>query len=92
MNGQIIVKADRAGGEEETKMTNRGGCGRGRQGRGRGRESDTQSSWNSQNNQNRQSTRSYTQEEWQNMSYSDRNWVIRERERVQTARMVASML
>jgi hypothetical protein len=26
------------------------------------------------------------------MSYSDRNWVIRERERVQTARMVASML
>jgi len=91
-NGQQGRAGRGRGRNQNGRNTNRGGRGRGRQGRGRGRDSNNQSSWGNHSGQNRSQTRSYTQEEWQNMSYQERNRVMRERERVQTARVVASML
>jgi len=71
---------------------NRGrGRGRGgRGGRGRGRGNQNPSSNNSVNSGS--STRSYSREEWQNLSQQQKNRIYRERERLETARTVAALL
>jgi hypothetical protein len=71
---------------------NRGrGRGRGgRGGRGRGRGNQNPGSNNSVNSGS--STRSYSREEWQNLSQQQKNRIYRERERLETARTVAALL
>jgi hypothetical protein len=59
------------------------GCGRGRQ-RSGGR--------NSNNNNNDTGSRSYSQQEWKNFTSAQRQEIYRQRERLATARTVASVL
>jgi hypothetical protein len=71
--------------------TNRG---RGRRGRGlSGQFISWQENENSINgNENQSLTRGYSCEEWQSLSQSDRNRVMRAREHLETARTVAALL
>ena len=73
----------------------RGRGGRGgrnnRSGRGRGRNNNG-SNQPTTNNDDRPITRSYSREEWQNLSQAEKNRVYRARERLETARTVAAML
>jgi hypothetical protein len=63
------------------------GRGRGRNGRGRGRNNGR-----TQESEPENVTRSYSAEEWQNLSAAQRSRIYRERERLNTARTIAAVL
>ena len=65
--------------------------GRGRGGRGRGRGRGRNSQGRGPHNQDNL-TRSYSSEEWQNLTAAQRSQIYRERERLQTARTIATVL
>jgi len=77
-------------GRQGRRNNNRGGRGRGN-GRGCGRQHGRGNNPD-YNSQDGASIRGYSREEWQNMPCNQRNQIIREGERMATARAVASML
>jgi len=84
LNRSNISNGGRGGGRGQ----GRGGRGRGGRGRSRGRGGGRGRSDSSTTS----STRSYSAEEWQNLSYSQKQEVYCQRERLATARTVAALL
>jgi len=88
-----ISELNRSNNQSNGHGHGRGGRGKGR-GRGRGRGSGRGRS-KGRGNDNLtvvSRTKSYTAEEWQNLSYGQKQEVYRQRERLATARTVAAML
>ncbi len=88
-----ISELNRSNNQSNGHGHGRGGRGKGR-GRGRGRGSSRGRS-KGRGNDNLTvvfRTKSYTAEEWQNLSYGQKQEVYRQRERLATARTVAAML